>query len=118
MKVTYKRLDWEQALLAEVTHRLCALSSAKWIDLSDRIVLVPTVQAGRRLRDELAIYAGKFGGGLLTPRIMTPDTLIVNELERLNVANEACITSAWVAVLEQIDHTHFESGSNAPDETI
>ena len=85
MKVTYKRLDWERALLAEVTHRLCALSSAQWIDLSDRIVLVPTVQAGRRLRDELAIYAGKLGGGLLPPRIMTPDTLIVNELIQLNV---------------------------------
>ncbi|MCH2036959.1 MAG: hypothetical protein MK120_08405, partial [Puniceicoccaceae bacterium] len=109
MKVTYKRLDWEQALLAEVTHRLCALSSAKWIDLSDRIVLVPTVQAGRRLRDELAIYAGKLGGGLLPPRIMTPDTLIVNELERLNVANEACVTSAWATVLEQINYTHFEA---------
>jgi ATP-dependent helicase/nuclease subunit B len=109
MKVTYTLLDWEKALLAEVTQRLCAISSAKWIDLSDLIVLVPTVQAGRRLRDELAIYAGKLGGGLLPPRIMTPDTLIVNELERLDVANEACVTSAWIAVLEQINHTHFEA---------
>ena len=109
MKVTYKRLRLEEALLAEVTKRLCAFSSAKWIDLSDRIVLVPTLQAGRRLRNELAIYAGKLGGGLLTPRIMTPDTLIVNELIQLNVANEACVTSAWATVLEQINYEHFEA---------
>ncbi len=45
------------------------------LDLSDRLVIVPTRHAGRRLREALAQHAATRESGVLPPLVVTPDFL-------------------------------------------
>ncbi len=66
-------IPWTQPLLPQLAAWLCAGQvSAPW-DLSDVAVVVPTRQAGRRLRAVLAERAREIGTGILAPHIATPE---------------------------------------------
>lgn len=45
------------------------------LDLSDTAVIVPTRNAGRRLRETLAVHASSQGGAVFPPLVTTPDYL-------------------------------------------
>jgi len=109
MKVTRLHLDWQVPLLPAVAERLQTLQSGRWIDLSHLLVIVPTVQAGRRLRETLALTASATGGGLLAPQLLTPESLLSRALSDAAVASETCVMAAWATVLEQIDCEHFQA---------
>ena len=46
------------------------------LDLSDRMIVVPTQQAGRRLRAALAVHAAARGGAVLAPRVVVPEQIL------------------------------------------
>jgi len=106
--MTKHSLDWNRPLLPAVTERLLSLSEGSLIDLSHLMVIVPTRQSGRRLREALAIAVRDQGKGLLPPDILTPDTLLSRALKDVPLANEASVTAAWINVLSAIDPQHFE----------
>ncbi|MGZ0655363.1 PD-(D/E)XK nuclease family protein [Coraliomargarita sp. W4R72] len=107
--ITSHSLDWNQQLLPAVTERLLSFTEGSLLDLSHLLVIVPTRQSGRRLREALAVAIQDKGLGLLPPDIITPDTLLSRPLKNAPIANEASVTAAWVDVLSTIDPQHFEA---------
>lgn len=108
-KEKHHSLDWNRPLLPAVTERLLSFSKGSIVDLSHLLVIVPTRQAGRRLREALAVAIQDSNQGLLPPDILTPDTVLSRNLKNAPLANEASATAAWVNVLSAIDPQHFEA---------
>lgn len=68
--------DWETSVLSSTVAFLARDWNGKGsLDLSDHLILVPTKNAGRRLREALAIHAAKFDSAVLPPLVVTPDFL-------------------------------------------
>lgn len=79
MPVRRHFLPWDQPLLPQVVKFL----SGDWpgtgpLDLSSLRVVVPTRQAGRRLREALAAHAGAAGQAVFPPQVLTPEAVIAS----------------------------------------
>lgn len=72
-------------------------------DLPRCLVVTPTAHSGRRLREALA---GVAGGGLLSPRFSTPDSLFRPGTE---AAPKAVLAAAWARVLLEADPSRLVS---------
>ena len=72
------------------------------LDLSGLLVVVPTRQAGRRLREALAVHAAAHKQAVFTPRVVTPDRLIEPGAGTA-VATPLESLLAWTEVLQEID---------------
>ncbi|MCW1924557.1 PD-(D/E)XK nuclease family protein [Luteolibacter arcticus] len=83
-------LGWSRPFLRVLTEWLLARRD----ELPGMLVVVPTAQAGRLLREALAEAAG----GLLAPKVVTPGHFLRTE----NAAPDAVELLAWVEVLESI----------------
>ncbi len=95
-------LSWEKPFLPQLVDHLLARCTEVPIDLSDQVIIVPTQQGGRRLRQSLAIAAAAKNSGVLAPRIMTPDQLIA-PAGSLAAATSADVIAAWTALLQEAD---------------
>ena len=100
-------LDWNLPLLPAITQQLLKSANGTCIDLGSDLVIVPTVQSGRRLREALALAAGD--RGLFPPEIITPDVLLGQAIKDQPIASEESVTAAWVTVLGAIDCAQFEA---------
>lgn len=100
-------LDWNLPLLPAITQQLLADNNDDFIDLSHLLVIVPTVQSGRRLREALALASGQ--SGLFPPEIVTPDVFLSQTIKDQPIASEEAATAAWVTVLGAIDCAHFNA---------
>ena len=77
-------------------------------DLSRTLAVVPTQQAGRRLREELAARAASSGRAVFPPRVCTPDQLLLLE-GGLPVASPLETILAWSAVLQAVELDGFRA---------
>ena len=100
-------LDWNLPLLPAITQQLLKTTNDDCIDLSSDLVIAPTVQSGRRLREALALAAGN--RGLFPPEIVTPDVFLGQASKDELIASEESVTAAWVTVLGAIDCSQFKS---------
>jgi ATP-dependent helicase/nuclease subunit B len=73
------------------------------LDLSTTLVVVPTRQSARRLREALAEHAAKFQTAVFPPRSHTPDTLLAACLPATGVASRLEALLAWSEVLGEVD---------------
>ncbi len=87
-------LGWDGPFLERAASWLVARRD----ELPSCLVLVPTSQSGRRLREALAEQAG---GALLSPRIATPGSLL--SISDPNVAADWMERVAWLEMLGEID---------------
>lgn len=71
------------------------------LDLSNLLVIVPTRQSGRRLREALAERAFAEGQAVFPPRVMTPDGLVAHGLPT-GAATRIETLLAWAEVLRAI----------------
>ena len=100
-------LSWQRPLLPQAV----AFLAGDWqgdgpLDLSRRLVIVPTKQAGRRLREALADCAHQHGQGVFAPKVMTPDVLLGANLGE-TVASRPESLLAWSRVLEHLAIEEF-----------
>lgn len=72
------------------------------LDLSGTAIVVPTRQAGRRLREALAAHAARFGQAVLAPRVMVPDQ-VLEPPAGTAVASPLESLLGWTDVLRGID---------------
>lgn len=93
-------LAWDLSLADSVAGRLLARSSGSPPDLSGILVLVPTRQAGRRLRVALASASGV--GGIVGPAIVTPNSVFEEFGAQCRIADGLAVAAAWSAVLTDI----------------
>jgi ATP-dependent helicase/nuclease subunit B len=104
-------LGWEQSMLRTTAEWLWQHRAA----LPDSIVVVPTSQAGRRLRGELAAMADRQSTAIFGLRVVTPAFFL--QLDDPNVADESVEWLAWIDVLEKItDWTKYAAAFPHPPE--
>jgi len=104
-------LSWEGPLLPQAVEWLAKGWDGKGpLDLSATLVLVPTRQAGRRLREALALQAATCDQAVFPPRVQLPETLLETSLEgegRLATRVEAQL--AWAEVLRAVPLDAFRA---------
>ena len=72
------------------------------LDLSRLLVVVPTKQAGRRLREALAAFAAGREQAVFPPRVLTPDRLLLEGVSE-KVASPLESLLAWAEILAGLD---------------
>lgn len=81
---------------------------ARALDLSRVLVMVPTRQSGRRLREALANHAAAHGQAAFPPRVLTPDALAAQETGP-NVASRLDTLLAWTEMFRALDLEAFRA---------
>ncbi|HLP08808.1 MAG TPA: ATP-dependent nuclease subunit B, partial [Opitutaceae bacterium] len=104
MARTLHILPWDRPLLERAVAHFAADWNGGALDLTDRLIVVPTRQAGRRLRAALAVHAAARGGAVLAPRVLVPEQLLECAMPReAQVATRAQVLLAWVEALRDAD---------------
>jgi len=99
-------------------HEPLPRSAARWLaqgwnpqqvlDLSAWLVVVPTRQSGRRLREALAALAAESGQAVFPPRVLLPESLATLTLPpTVGLATRAEHQLAWLEVLQTIELDSF-----------
>ncbi|MED5381239.1 MAG: hypothetical protein VYC47_01610, partial [Verrucomicrobiota bacterium] len=93
-------LPWDKPLLTSASEWLLAGESGATADLSATLLLLPTRQAGRRLREALATEMAKRGGGLFPPHTATPALMLTGDEVDDTVADTVACHWHWVNALQ------------------
>lgn len=97
-------LPWDRPWLPQVAEALAAgWQGAGPLDLSDTLAIVPTSEAGRRLREALAEHAARRDAAVFAPRTQTPDTMLAEGTGEPGVATRFETLLAWAHVLREVD---------------
>ena len=103
MPVRRHFLPWDQPLLSQVVQFLARdWPGAGALDLSADWVVLPTRQAGRRLREALAAHAAGRGHAVFPPRVLTPEALVA---PAPGTASRLESLLAWARTLQAADFT-------------
>lgn len=108
-------LGWDAPVTAKVREFLLPQQLSGPVDLGKELIVVPTRQAGRRLREALALYCAKQNAALLSPHVVTPTFFLFSESESANVANQTEVAAVWADVLMRVDLS--ESSNFLPTRT-
>jgi ATP-dependent helicase/nuclease subunit B len=97
-------LPWDRPWLPQVAGWL----AGEWpehgpLDLWRVLAVVPTRQAGRRLREALAEHAAAQSSAVFPPRTLTPDTLLAEGAADPGVATRLEALLAWAEVLRVVE---------------
>ncbi len=102
-------LSWNQPLV----HAVTAWLARGWtgeegpLDLSDTLLIAPTRQAGRRLREALAGHAAARNQAVFPPRVIMPEALATLDAPAVGIASQAESLLAWTEVLRAVDLEAF-----------
>ena len=105
-------LGWDRPLLTLAIEHLTRDWTDHTLDLSHQLIVVPTRQAGRRLRSSLALRASEKNAGVLPPAVVTPDHLLSAAcLPGLSkgVASRAEVIVAWADTLLEANLDDFRN---------
>lgn len=95
-------LGWDQPVSVKVADFLLHGRTGSAVDLSGMLVLVPTRQAGRRLRQLLIERCAARGAGLFPPKIETPAFLVAPAPQKgQGIATDTDELCCWLKVLRQ-----------------
>lgn len=73
------------------------------LDLSETLVVVPTAEASRRLREALAANAAQRQSAIMAPYVWHPEQCILHQDDLRRAATENQTLLAWIAVLKRMD---------------
>lgn len=103
-------LGWDGPIVEKVSSWLLGGKiGAGPVDFRDTLIVVPTLQAGRRLREVLARRCHERQSVLLSATIVTPHYFFARYQPGLKVANPALTRAAWTEVLEKADLSKFSA---------
>ncbi len=103
-------LSWSRPLLPQAVEYLArGWSGEEALDLSTLLVLVPTRQAGRRLREALAAFAASRGQAVFSPRVLTLEALVTEVSSAAEDATRLEVQLAWVRVLREVEMAAFRA---------
>ena len=101
-------LPWDRALLPQaVAHLARDWAGRAALDLSRTLVVVPTRQAGRRLREALAEHAATRGAAVFAPRVVTPEILVAPGLAAGHLASRLESLLAWTDIFRALPLVEF-----------
>ncbi len=96
-------LGWDTSLSTRVREYLLPEELSGPVDLGTELVVVQTRQAGRRLRESLALYCEQQNTALLSARVETSDFFLRSTNESTDKANSIEVTAVWAEVLLKAD---------------
>lgn len=104
-------LGWDRPLVELAGERLMARASERLIDLSDSLVITPTRNSGRRLREMLANLANERGRAMIPPQVAPPEFLLslISEPDHGRTASAEESLLAWIQILKKIDLRKFRA---------
>ena len=107
-KIRREFWGWDRPVLEQAVEWLAAdWDGAAALDLSATLILVPTAEAGRRLREGLARHVESQGGGVMAPWVWHPEQALLPEDERRDVGNAQECQMAWMRVLHNVKTEDF-----------
>lgn len=102
-------LPWNRPLLPQAVELLVENWNGDGpLDLSDRLVIVPTRQSGRRLREALAGFAARRGAAVFPPKVMLPEALLAPTPADAAAAKLDSLL-AWVQVFLAVELDDFRA---------
>ena len=108
--LTRRFLGWEAPLLPTAVTWLARDWDRRGpLDLAHLLVVVPTRQAGRRLRAQLAAHAAAHGQAVFAPRVVQPEALVAPPDSAARVASPLEATLAWTRLLLDVDLGEFRA---------
>lgn len=109
MPTTRRFLDWNRPVLELAAERLLAGTTPPVLDLGHLLVVVPTKNAGRRLREMLAHLAARDGRAICPPQVVPPEFLLslISGPDDGRAASPEEALLAWVTVLQKIHLDDF-----------
>lgn len=107
MSVERYFLGWDAPATTKVCAFLLRLPSLSSADLKNKLIVVPTRQAGRRLRGALALHCAARQTAILSPQVVTPTFLLHSDNPPAHVANQAEIRAVWAETLLEIDPNEY-----------
>ncbi|MDM8000263.1 MAG: PD-(D/E)XK nuclease family protein [Dehalococcoidia bacterium] len=103
MSVELHFLGWDAPASVKVREFLLPRQEAGPFDLGTDLVVVPTNQAGRRLREALALHCSSRKTALLSLRVVTPSFFLRPENDAANLASPLEAAAVWADVLMRAD---------------
>ena len=92
---------WEAPVLDQAVALLCRdWDSARALDLSNTLLLVPNGEAGRRLREALAVTTNQTGTAAIVPHLWLPEQALLPQTRRFEAATPVQAQMAWQRALE------------------
>lgn len=101
--------DWEKPVLQWASELLMDGFAGGEADFSDTLFVVPTAEAGRRLKEALARAAASAGGGAVVPHVWAPEQLLMTSEDRERAASRLKSLLAWAVVLERLREGECET---------
>ena len=102
-------LPWDRPLLPQAVAWLAREWTGKGpLDLARTLVVVPTRQAGRRLREALAEHAATRGQAVFPPGVVTPESLVTQGVAA-GTATRLESLFTWTEVLRAVDLAKFRA---------
>lgn len=99
MRVQRHFLGWNEPVARKVCAWLLPASTPGWVDLEGTLVIVPTRQAGRRLREALAKACAGRHAALISARVVPP-AYFLREAPGENPSASPCLVrAAWSRLL-------------------
>ena len=94
---------WERPVSEQATALLCKGFTGGELDLSDTLIIVPTAEAARRLREVLAKATAAHEGAAVLPHVWVPEHALLTEQDREQAPSHLASLFAWAQVLQRID---------------
>ncbi|MBI3987427.1 MAG: PD-(D/E)XK nuclease family protein [Lentisphaerae bacterium] len=103
-------LGWDGPIAEKVAGWLLdGRAAASPVDLQDTLIVVPTLQAGRRLKEVLALRCRDRKTVLLSATLVTPHYFFARPPPDVTPANPPATLAAWTHVLRTADLSRFSA---------
>jgi ATP-dependent helicase/nuclease subunit B len=99
-------LGWDRPVVDSVSDFILSKEIDDPVDLTGRLIVVPTRLAGRRLKESLLKRCVMKNSALLSCRIVTPPIFFRDDDP--GIADELAVSAAWVQVLRNVDITDYK----------
>ncbi len=91
--------DWTRPVLDNAVAHLVKGWTGGELDLSSTLIIVPTAESGRRLKQALARHAATLGGAAVVPHVWPPEMALLVPQDRRVVASALQSLLAWARVM-------------------
>lgn len=95
-------LGWHEPVASLATQFLIPGQDSGFVDLCSTLIVVPTRQAGRRLRKQMALHCRRQNAALLSTKVVTPAFFFAVSGGRPE-ANLAVVKTVWAQLLLKVD---------------
>lgn len=107
MTVERHFLGWDAPVTARVREFLLPSQISGPVDLGRELIVVPTRQASRRLREALALHCAEQKTALLASRIVTPSSFLRPRDNSTETASQTEVAAAWADILIRANTSEY-----------